>query len=166
MLQREFNFYSLLCQESDGKYRLAAPEEIIKAARQEISSMFQQGQALTSPDTTRDYLQLKLAHYEHEVFCVLWLDNRHRVIAFEELFRGTIDGASVYAREVVKSALQHNAAACIFCHNHPSGIPEPSQSDKHITQRLKDALSLVEVRSLDHIIVGEQSYSFAEHGLI
>ncbi len=166
MLQREFNFCSLLYQESDGKYRLATQEEVIKAARQEISSIFRRGEALTSPTVTRDYLQLKLAHYEHEVFCVLWLDNRHRVIAFEELFRGTIDGASVYVREVVKSALQHNAAACIFSHNHPSGIPEPSQSDKHITQRLKDALSLIEVRSLGHIIIREQTYSFAEHGLI
>jgi len=119
MLQREFNFCSLLYQESDGKYRLATPEEIIKAALQEISSMFRRGEALTSPVKTRDYLQLRLAHYEHEVFCVLWLDNHHRVIAFEKLFRGTIDGASVYAREVVKSALRHNAAACIFCHNHP-----------------------------------------------
>ena len=166
MLQREFNISSLLCQDEDGNYRCATPEEIITAARLEINSMFQRGKALTSPDVTRDYLQLRFAHYEHEVFSILWLDTRHHVIAFEELFRGTIDGASVYVREVVKSALRHNAAACIFCHNHPSGIPEPSQSDKHITQRLKDALSLVEIRSLDHIIVGEQTYSFAEHGLI
>ena len=100
------------------------------------------------------------------MFAVLWLDNRHRVLAFEELFRGTIDGASVHPREVVKAALRHNAAACIFAHNHPSGDPTPSPADKRITQRLKEALGLVEVRALDHVVVAETTCSFAELGLM
>ena len=100
------------------------------------------------------------------MFAILWLDNRHRVIAFEELFRGTIDGASIHSREVVKSALGHNAAACIMAHNHPSGVSDPSRADENITRRLRDALALIEVRVLDHIIVGEDCVSFAERGLL
>ena len=101
------------------------------------------------------------------MFACLFLDNQHRVILLEELFRGTIDGASVYPREVVKQALYHNAAAVIFAHNHPSGISEPSQADKHITEKLKQALSLFDIRVLDHFIIGDgQPYSFAEHGLL
>ncbi len=122
--------------------------------------------SLTSPNDSRDYVKLKLAEYEHEVFACLFLDQRHRVIAFEELFRGTIDGASVYPREVVKACLSHNAAAVIFAHNHPSGIAEPSQSDERITKRLKDALALIDVRVLDHLVVGEEVVSFAERGLL
>lgn len=166
MLQTEFNLQALMLQDNKGQYRLATSEEIIKAAQQEISAQFSRGVTITSPNAVKDYLQLQLVHYEHEIFGVLWLDNRHRVISFEELFRGTIDGAAVYPREVVKSALRHNAAACILYHNHPSGISDPSRSDEKITSRLKEALSLVEVRTLDHFIVGEQTYSFAEHGLI
>jgi DNA repair protein RadC len=94
------------------------------------------------------------------------LDNQHRVIACDELFRGTIDGASVYPREVVKAALQYNAAALIMAHNHPSGISDPSQADRVITEKLKEALALIDVRVLDHFIVGENVYSFAEHGLL
>ena len=97
---------------------------------------------------------------------MIWLDNRHRVLAFEELFRGTIDGASVHPREVVRAAIRHNAAACIFAHNHPSGVAEPSQSDRRVTQRLKDALTLVKVRTPDHVIAGETACSFAERGLL
>jgi DNA repair protein RadC len=116
---------------------------------------------------TRDYLLCRLRGYAHEVFACLFLDNQHRVIAFEELFRGTIDGASVYPREVVKKALAANSAAVIFAHNHPSGVAEPSEADKHITQRLRQALGLIDVRVLDHFIVGEgRPFSFAEHGLI
>ena len=111
---------------------------------------------LTSPQASRDFVKLQLARYEHEVFACLWMDNRNRVIRFNKLFRGTIDGASVYPREVVKAALKHNAAAVIFCHNHPSGVAEPSHSDEQITKRLKDALALVDVRVLDHLVV---SYS-------
>ena len=103
----------------------------------------------------------------HEVFAVLFLDNRHRVIAFEEMFRGTIDGASVHPREVVRRSLQHNAAALILCHNHPSGVAEPSQADRRITARLSDALGLIDVRVLDHLIIGDQECcSMARRGLL
>ena len=120
--------------------------------------------ALTSPDAARHYLQLRLGQLEYEVFGMLWLDNRHRVVAIEELFRGTIDGASVYPREVVKAALKHNAAAAIFYHNHPSADSRPSAADLQITQRLRQSLALVEIRVLDHIIVGETCTSLAERG--
>lgn len=122
--------------------------------------------SLTSPGDSRDYVKLKLAEYEHEVFACLFLDQRHHVIAFEELFRGTIDGASVYPREVVKEAIKHNAAAVIFAHNHPSGNAEPSEADQRITKRLKDALALIDVRVLDHLVVGSEVVSFAERGLL
>ena len=122
---------------------------------------------LTSPEATRDFLKLKLYGLPHEVFACLFLDNRHRVIRYEELFQGTIDGASVHPREVVRRALETNAAAVIFAHNHPSGVAEPSQADLRITQRLKDALALIEVRVLDHLIIGEgPGTSLAERGLL
>jgi DNA repair protein RadC len=122
---------------------------------------------LTSPDVARDYLRVRLGQLEHEVFGCLFLDNRHRVLAFEEMFRGTIDGASVHPREVVKEALRYNAAAAILAHNHPSGTPEPSRADESITRRLKEALGLIDVRVLDHMIVGGTSItSFAERGLL
>jgi DNA repair protein RadC len=166
MLQKEFHFRSLMVQDEDGKYRLASGEEIIEAALDEMRRRFCRGTTISSPEETKSFLQLKLGHLEHEVFAVLWLDNRHRVLAFDELFRGTIDGASVHPREVVKMALKHNSAAAIFAHNHPSGVAEPSQADQRITQRLKDSLALVEVRVLDHVIVGENSCSMAERGLL
>jgi DNA repair protein RadC len=123
--------------------------------------------ALTSPEATRDYLKLRLDGVPYEVFAVLLLDNRHRVLRYVELFRGTVDGASVHPREVVRLVLATNAAAVIFAHNHPSGVAEPSQADLHITQRLKDALALIDVRVLDHLIIGEgQGTSLAERGLI
>ena len=122
--------------------------------------------SMTSPQASKDFVKLQLATYEHEVFACLFMDNRNRVIAYEELFRGTIDGASVYPREVVKACLSHNAAAVIFAHNHPSGISEPSLADKSITKRLNDALALIDVRVLDHLIVGEEVTSFAERGLL
>ena len=122
---------------------------------------------LTSPQDTRDYLKLRLYGLPYEVFVCLFLDNRHRVIRYEELFRGTIDGASVHPREVVRRVIETNAAAVIFAHNHPSGIAEPSQADIRITQTLKDALALIEVRVLDHLIVGEgPGVSLAERGLL
>jgi len=128
---------------------------------------FKREPALTSPERTLSYLTAKLAQSEREVFCCLHLDNQHHVIAYEELFYGTIDGASVYPREVVKSCLKHNAAAVIFSHNHPSGIADPSRSDKDITQRLKTALATVDIRVLDHIIIGgSECFSFAEKGLL
>jgi DNA repair protein RadC len=122
---------------------------------------------LSSPDQTRLFLKARLRPYQHEVFACLFLDNRHRVICFEELFGGTIDGASVYPREVVKRALHHNAAAVIFAHNHPSGVAEPSPADRAITRRLREALNLVDVRVLDHFVVGDSEViSFAERGLL
>ncbi len=166
MLQREFNFRSLMIKDEDGIYRPASGEEIIEAAKEEITRRFSRGETLSSPDKTKEFLQLRLGHLEHEVFAILWLDNRHRIIAFDELFRGTIDGASVHPREVVKTALKRNAAACVLAHNHPSGVAEPSQADRNITQRIKDALHVVDVRILDHVIVAENNCSFAEMGLI
>ena len=123
-------------------------------------------QSFTCPEDSKAYTKLQLASYEYENFACIFMDNRHRIIAFEKMFRGTIDGASVYPREVVKSALQHNAAAVIFTHNHPSGVAEPSQADQNITNRLKDALALIDVRVLDHLVVGEEVISFAERGLL
>lgn len=125
------------------------------------------GEKLTSPQQTRRFLKARLRSYQQEVFACLFLDNQHRVIKFEELFQGTIDGASVYPREVVKKALAHNAAAVILAHNHPSGLAEPSQADIRITDRLKSALLLVDIRVLDHMIVGDGDVlSFAETGIL
>ena len=125
------------------------------------------GVSLSAPSATRQYLTTLLAPQERELFMLLALDNRHRVIASEILFAGTIDGASVHPREVVKCALRHNAAAVIFSHNHPSGVAEPSQADELITRRLRDALAMVDIRVLDHLVVGAGSTcSFAERGLI
>ena len=166
-LQTEFNFRSLMVKEENGRYRMATGEEILEAARIELDRRFRRAEALTSPDLTREFLRVNLAPKPFEVFAVIWLDNRHRVLAFDELFRGTIDGASVHPREVVRAAMDHNAAACILAHNHPSGVAEPSQADMRITQKVKDALDLVEVRVLDHMIVGEGAVcSFAERGLM
>lgn len=127
----------------------------------------QRGEKFTSPQATKDYLQMKLAGLEHEVFAVLFLDNQHRLIAYREMFRGTLDSASVHPREVVKEALALNAGAIIMAHNHPSGHPEPSAADRQITKRLQEALALVDVRILDHLVVGGfTSVSFAERGLV
>jgi DNA repair protein RadC len=144
----------------------ASDDEIIELAIEILGMRINRGDALCSPQDTRNYLRMKLSQLEHEVFCCIWLDNRNRVIEFQELFRGTIDGASVYPREVVKDALYKNAAAVIFAHNHPSGVPEPSMADEQITKRLKDALALIEVRVLDHMIVGDEIVSFVERGLL
>lgn len=122
---------------------------------------------VSNAEDTINYLRLKLAAKEHEVFAVMFLDNRHQLIKYEELFRGTIDGASVYPREIIKRALQLNAAAIVIAHNHPSGVTEPSQADEAITTRIKDACALLEIRLLDHIIVGvTDATSFAERGVI
>ena len=123
--------------------------------------------ALASVTHTRRYLTARLRHQPHEVFAVLFLDTRHRVIAYEELFHGTIDGTSVHPRQVVRRALHHNAAALILAHNHPSGVAEPSRADESITLRLKEALALIDVRVIDHFVIGDgQSVSFAERGLL
>jgi DNA repair protein RadC len=140
---------------------------VLELSRRYLQTRIAEQDVLTSPDATRDYLKLKLYGLPYEVFACLFLDNRHRVIRYEELFRGTIDGASVHPREVVRKVMETNAAAVIFAHNHPSGVAEPSQADLRITRRLKDALALVEVRVLDHLIVGEgQGTSLAERGLL
>ncbi|MDD5274178.1 MAG: DNA repair protein RadC [Methylovulum sp.] len=142
-------------------------QAVLEMAKRHFKEILQRGNALTSPDITRAYLSAQLRGYNYEVFACLFLDNQHRVIVLEELFRGTIDGASVYPREVAKRALFHNAAAIIFAHNHPSGIAEPSQADRHITDKLRQALNLFDIRVLDHFIIGDGlPYSFAEHGLL
>ena len=139
---------------------------MLKIARYCAVKHFAQGPALASPEHTKRYLQNAIGSLDHERFCALWLDNRHQVLRYEELFRGTIDGASVYSREVVKAGLAVNAAAVIFAHNHPSGLAEPSQADIRLTERLREALSLVEIRVLDHIVVGKTCVSLAERGLM
>ena len=158
---------SLLVRDGRGRYRPASADQILDAARRVIDQKMQRGDEFTSPAAVKDYLRAKLAGFEHEVFAVLFLDTQHRLIEYAEMFRGTIDSASVYPRELVKEALRLNAAAVIVSHNHPSGNPEPSSADKVLTQRLRDALALVDVRTLDHIIVaGGSTTSFAERGLM
>lgn len=150
-----------------GLARYAQVQAAAELSRRQLSESLRAGPVLASPKATRDFLTARLRDLEHEVFCCLYLDKRHRLIQFEELFRGTIDGASVHPREIVKLALRRNAAAVIVAHNHPSGVAEPSQADELITQRVKEALSLVDIRLLDHIIVGEGvSVSLAERGLM
>ena len=132
-----------------------------------LKSGLERGDVISDPGSTRAYLLGKLRGYSREVFACMFLDNQHRLIRYEELFFGTIDGASVHPREVVKRVLENNAAAVIFAHNHPSGVAEPSQADRQITERLKSALLLVDVRVLDHMIVGDgEVLSFAEKGLL
>jgi DNA repair protein RadC len=158
---------SLLAQLDDGSSRPATAEGIIAAAREHMSRRIRRGTQLTSPKATRDYLSLKLGTLEREVFAVIFLDRRNRLISYQEMFQGTIDGASVHPREVVKEALKQNAAAVILAHPHPSGVAEPSQADELITTRLRDALNLIDVRILDHIIVaGGATTSMAERGLL
>ena len=150
-----------------GPTRFAELQAALEIARRQLSETMRSGPSLASPRTTRDFLTARLRDLEHEVFCCLFLDKRHRLIQFEELFRGTIDGASVHPREIVKLALQRNSAAVIIAHNHPSGVAEPSQADEFITQRVKEALALVDIRLLDHIIIGDgAAVSFAESGLL
>jgi DNA repair protein RadC len=158
----------LLVRTFEGKTRAARVPEILEAAAAYRARRAERAQiSLTSPARVREFLASQLEFREHEVFCVLMLDNRHRLIAFDPMFRGTIDGASVHPREVVKRVLEHNAAAVILAHNHPSGVPEPSQADELITRRLKEALALVDVRVLDHVVIGDGCCtSFAEKGLL
>ncbi|MFZ6648419.1 RadC family protein [Undibacterium sp. TJN25] len=149
----------------DAKY--AQLHAVLELAKRAISEELQSGTGLSSPQAVKRYLQLMIGNKPYESFAVLFLDVKNRLIASEELFRGTLSHASVYPREVVKAALQHNAAAIILAHNHPSGSTEPSQADIALTQKLKQALSLVDVSVLDHFIVANPHvYSFAEHGQI
>jgi DNA repair protein RadC len=150
-----------------GPARYCLLQAALELARRHYRETLMAGPALDSPETARGFLLAQLRDRPYVVLCCMHLDVRHRMIAFEELFRGTVDGASVHPREVVKQALARNAAAVILAHNHPSGVAEPSQADELITQRLRDALALVDVRVLDHIIVGDgRCMSFAERGLL
>ena len=156
----------LMVLDESGEYRPAKPSEIVEAARSAVGYLYGRGTSFTSPDAARTYLSAKLSGLKAEVFAVLFLDTRHQLLSYREMFHGTIDGASVYPREVVRAALDENAAAVILAHNHPSGVAEPSQADMRITTRLKEALALIDVRVLDHIIVGSDLTSFAERGLL
>jgi DNA repair protein RadC len=140
---------------------------VFELARRALSQRLKEREAFQTPDAVKQYLQLQLAHKNHEVFAVLFLDNQNRMLAMEELFRGTLSQTSVYPREVVMRALHHQAAAVVLSHNHPSGSVQPSRADEHLTQTLKASLALVDVRVLDHIIVGQgQALSMAEQGLM
>lgn len=141
-------------------------KEVLSSAANIIAEQFINKNAYTNPETTKQFLTYKLVGYEREVFAVMMLDNQNQLIEFRELFFGTVDAASVYPREVVKAVLEVNASAVIFAHNHPSGVSEPSLADKQITKRLTEALALIDVRVLDHIVVGKVPFSFAEHDLL
>ena len=144
--------------------RIAAALEL---ARRSLAEQLREKPSLGNPRDSGDFLRARLRHLPYEVFGCLYLDNRHRVLAFEELFRGTVDGASVHPREVVRACLQHNACAVIFAHNHPSGVAEPSAADRAITHELRDALQLVGVRVLDHLVIGSgEPVSMASRGLL
>lgn len=163
-------YHKLRAGETAGTYIVANPvteKDILVMARQLSKHRLAKGRLIDQPSNAFNYLQTLLAEYEHEVFGVLFLDTKHRVIRFDEMFRGTLDGAGVFPREVVKTALSLNAAAVILVHNHPSGDPEPSQADRHITGRIRKALDLVEIRTLDHVVVGNDGcVSLAERGYL
>jgi DNA repair protein RadC len=148
-----------------GPAKFAQLQAVFELARRALGEELQAGVLLNAPKAVKDYLQLMLGHKDHEAFLVLFLDAQNRLLAAEEMFRGTLTRASVYPREVVKAALAHNAASVILAHNHPSGMAEPSNADDALTQALQCALTLVDVRVLDHFVVaGSRIYSFAEHG--
>jgi len=157
----------LFVEEAGGTYRSAQPDEILNAALRVVSRRFHKGICVTGAAAARNYLTLHLATLEHEVFGAMFLDAQNRLIEYQELFRGTATQTSVYPREVVKVALALNAVAMILVHNHPSGSAEPSRADEYLTQTLKSALALVDVRVLDHLVVaGASVVSFAERGLL
>jgi len=150
-----------------GPAKYAQLQAVLEMGKRHLHATLVRDEALTDPSTTRDYLSARLRDHAFEVFACLFLDNRHRVIHFEELFRGTINGASVHPREVVRQTLEHNAAAVIFAHNHPSGVAEPSEADRQLTRRLQAALELIDVRVLDHIVIGDgECVAFSERGWI
>jgi DNA repair protein RadC len=148
-------------------YQQATPDIILQRAQQLLAHRVRSGCCiLRDPATTREFLRMRLAALGHEVFAAFFLDNHHRLIEYVELYRGTIDGTTIHTREVIREALARRAAAVIFCHNHPSGIAEPSPEDVQITRRLKQALAYIDVRVLDHLIIAESTTSFAERGLL
>jgi DNA repair protein RadC len=157
----------LLVRDATGSYRPAEPAEVVQAALAVLSDQLRGSEMLSTPQAVRNFLRVKLGMLEHEVFAVIFLDAHLRVIEYVEVFRGTLSQTSVYPREIIKESLARNAAALILVHNHPSGVAEPSLADEALTQRLKDALSLVDVQVLDHLVVaGTDVLSFAERGLI
>lgn len=150
-----------------GSAKYAQLQAVLELARRHLKEAMVRGDTMKNPVETKAYIYSRLRDYPYEVFACLFLDSRHRVIGYEELFKGTIDGASVHPREVLRRALQHNAAAVILAHNHPSGVAEPSEADRRITRRLCDALGLVDIRVLDHFVIGDRHcVSFAERGLL
>lgn len=150
-----------------GQAKYVQIQAAIELGRRYLAAGLDRADVLSNTQDTRTYLLSQLRAHPHEVFACLFLDNRNRIISFDKMFNGTIDGASVYPREVVKRALGHNAAAIIFAHNHPSGVAEPSKADQLLTQRLKDALALVDIRVLDHFVIGDnKAVSLAERGMI
>ena len=158
---------TLLVRDVDGQYRPAHADEVLCHARRLLANRVRRGATMSSPQAVKDHLRMELGALEHEVFCVLFLDAQHRIIALKQMFRGTVSQTSVYPREVVKETLSVNAAAVILAHNHPSGSVEPSRADEFLTQTLKTALALVDVRVLDHLVVaGADVCSFAERGLV
>ena len=159
--------HNLFIHGADGAAQPATTEQILAAARQALAHRVRRGASLDSPQKVREYLTVRLGHLDYEIFGVILADQRHRVIEYVELFRGTIDGASVYPREVVKLALEKGAAACVLLHNHPSGVKDQSHADELITKRVTATLALIDVRVLDHCIIAADSvFSFAENGLM
>ena len=149
-----------------GQAKYVQLQAVVEMSRRHLGEKIQRGNALSNVADVKNYLQSRLQSYPQEVFACLFLDNKHRLIKYEEMFRGTIDSSTVHPREVVRRALYHNAAALVLAHNHPSGVAEPSQSDQLITDKLKQALQLIDVRLLDHFIVGDEVILFAERGYL
>ncbi len=161
------NFKQFSAQPGLGLAKYAQLQAVLEMAKRHLAEQLTRGVEFTSPQITRDFLRTAMRHYRHEVFACLYMDSQHRLIHFVPHFFGTIDGASVYPREIVKKALEHNAASVILAHNHPSGVAEPSEADRAVTARIKSAMELIDVRVLDHMIVGDQEVvSLAERGLI
>ncbi len=156
----------LYTKNPSGEFIPAEHRDVIAEAKRIYSYSLQKGRKIDNPSQASDAIQSRLRDKHHEVFACLYLDSQHRILAFEELFRGTIDGAVVHPREVVKEAIALNTKAVVFAHNHPSGDPEPSQNDIQITKKLTSALALVDIKVLDHLIIGDSVVSFSERGLI
>lgn len=163
----QFDTTALWVRNEAGDLKPATAQQVRKAALVDLEKLIKSGPLMHRPCLVREYLRLKLAGLEHEVFALLLLDTQHRVLGFEEVFRGTIDGCAVHPREVLKLALARNAAAVILVHNHPSGVSEPSSSDRRITEQLQSALALIDIRVVDHLVVGAgEIVSFAERQLL
>ncbi|EHR71195.1 DNA repair protein radc [Burkholderiales bacterium JOSHI_001] len=158
---------ALLVRDVDGQYRPASTDEVLRGARRVLATRVRRGATMSSPEAVKDYLRVTLGVLEYEVFAVLFLDAQHRILALQEMFRGTLTQTSVFPREVVKQALALNAGAVVLAHNHPSGVAEPSRADEFLTQTLRTTLQLVDVRVLDHFVVaGPDLVSFSERGLL